>query len=542
MDFRTKRNKLALGISTALLSVGLSSTVFASSHREAPQITRTPTVDATDFYAFMDYSGESGTEDKVILVANYYPLQDAYGGPNYFTMDPNAIYEIHIDNDGDAVEDITFQFKFDQKLGSQSLCNLSESDVSKNGVELQIGSGENARCVDIPLKNFGNIPNDDSVNFVENYTLTMIKGDRRDGNKIPLTNRETNTQSFAKPFDNIGVKSFSSENGALKNYEEYANTFIHDFNIDGCMAGDSKVFVGQRKDPFVVNLGETFDLVNYVPLESAGYGSVSDGPNDLADKNVTTFALSIDKSCLLGDSDVIGAWTTASLQQGRILNPKATFAKPEVNGGAYTQVSRLGMPLVNEVIIGLSNKDKFNASEPKDDGQFLKYVLNPTLPALLDILFRDALSAPSDIAPSNIPRTDLEIAFLKGFPNVNQLSTVTPSEMLRLNTALPATDSALQEELGLVTGDLAGFPNGRRPVDDVVDIALRVSMGALCHPVNLDLDDNGSVETGGENLGICDPEDAPVGDKPFTDRAPTEIDDLRPNFPFLATPLAGSKI
>ena len=228
------------------------------------------------------------------------------------------------------------------------------------------------------------------------------------------------------------------------------------------------------------------------------------------------------------------------MQQGRILNPKATFAKPEVNGGAYTQVSRLGMPLVNEVVIGLSNKDKFNASEPKDDGQFADYVTNPTLPALIDILFRDALGASDNIAPAFFPRTDLVTAFLTGFAGVNALETVTPSEMLRLNTGLPATAASDQNALGLVTGDLAGFPNGRRPADDVVDIALRVVMGALCHPV--DLDGNGEAT---DDLDVCDQtktpaENAPVGTAELTDRAPTDITSLRTNFPFLATPLAGS--
>ena len=518
MDFRNKRNKLALGISTAIMAVGLSSPVLASSHREAPQITRMPTVDATDFYAFMDYSKQTGTENNVILIANYYPLQDAYGGPNYFTMDPNAIYEIHIDNDGDGQENITFQFKFSQALGGQD----------GEGFTLDIGGTD----VDIPLKNYVKAATKESpFNFSESYTVKMIEGDRRTGTATMLNNGA----SYDKPLDNIGENSFA-------NYAEYAETFIHDLTIPNCDKSAAKVFVGQRKDPFVVNLGETFDLVNYSPLE----GGDDIGPNDLADKNVTSIALSIDKSCLLdGDSDVIGAWTTASLQQGRILNPAATFAKPEVNGGAFTQVSRLGMPLVNEVVIGLSKKDTFNASEPSGDGQFLKYVTNPTLPALLDILFRDVINEGremplSNIAPSNIPRDDLVTAFLKGFPGVNQLSTVTPSEMLRLNTALPITLKDKQNALGLVTGDVAGFPNGRRPVDDVVDIALRVAMGALCYPVNLDANADGSVDNDGENLGLCEPADAPVGDQPFTDRVPTDIDDLRPNFPFLATPIAGS--
>ena len=500
---------LLLSAITALTALNAS----ASSHREAPNVTRLPAIDSTDFYAFRSY--EAGRENYVTLVANYIPLQDAYGGPNYFAMDPNALYEIHIDNDGDAVEDITFQFRFQQKLGAMG-----------NGVALAIGEGENQKSVAIPLKNFGNVDNDGSANFYETYSIKKVTGDRRTGTATTLTDG-AGEETFTKPLDNIGEKSFSD-------YEAYANGFVHNLTIPGCDAG-GKVFVGQRKDPFVVNLGKTFDLVNYVPLDGDG-SAQSDANDDLADKNVTAIALEVPISCVTGSGNgVIGAWTSASQQQARILNPDATFAKPEVNGGAWTQVSRLGMPLVNEVVIGLSDKDTFNASEPKDDGQFADYVTHPTLPALLDILFRDALGASDNIAPSNIPRTDLVTAFLTGFPGVNQMSTVTASEMVRLNTAIAATASADQSAFGVVAGDLAGFPNGRRPGDDVVDIALRVVMGALCHPVDLDGDGNAT-----DDLGICDPADAPTGDQPFSDLAPIDSTYVNDTFPYLLTPLAGS--
>lgn len=495
---------LLLGAITALTAMNAS----ASSHREAPNVTRLPAIDSTDFYAFRSYEENRG--DYVTLIANYIPLQDAYGGPNYFAMDPNALYEIHIDNDGDAVEDITFQFRFQQMLGAMG-----------SGVALPIGEGENQKSVAIPLKNFGNVDIDGSANFYETYSIKKVSGDRRTGSAISLTDG-SGEETFTKPLDNIGEKSFTD-------YEAYAGGFVHDLAIPGCDAG-GKVFVGQRKDPFVVNLGKTFDLVNYVPLD--GDGSAQDDANDdLADKNVTSIALEVPISCVTGSGNgVIGAWTSASQQQARILNPEASFTKPEVNGGAWTQVSRLGMPLVNEVVIGLGDKDTFNASEPKDDGQFLDYVTHPTLPALLERLF----SVP---APTNIPRGDLVTAFLEGFPGVNQQSTVTASEMVRLNTGIAATAAADQNPLGLVTGDLAGFPNGRRPGDDVVDIALRVVMGALCHPVAIDLNEDG---TANDNLGICAESDAPAGDQPFSDLAPINSTYVNDTFPYLLAPLAGS--
>ncbi|TNC84657.1 MAG: hypothetical protein CSH37_10385, partial [Thalassolituus sp.] len=329
---------LLLGAMTALTAMN----AVASSHREAPNVTRLPAIDSTDFYAFRSY--EAGREEFVTLVANYIPLQDGYGGPNYFAMDPNALYEIHIDNNGDAVEDITFQFRFEQKLGAMGA-----------GVALPIGEGENQKNVAIPLKNFGNVDNDDKANFYETYSITKVTGDRRTGMAMALTG--DNGPIFAKPLDNIGEKSFSD-------YEDYAGDFVHNVSIPDCGVG--RVFVGQRKDPFVVNLGKTFDLVNYTPLDADG-SAQDDANDDLADKNVTAIALEVPISCVVANSEspVIGAWTSASQPQARILNPEATFAKPEVNGGAWTQVSRLGMPLVNEVVIGLSDKDTFNASEPK---------------------------------------------------------------------------------------------------------------------------------------------------------------------------------
>ena len=209
--------------------------------------------------------------------------------------------------------------------------------------------------------------------------------------------------------------------------------------------------------------------------------------NSIQDKNVTTMALEIPCACLQkdGSSPVIGGWMTASLRQGALLDPtpKKGHQTTEKVGGAWTQVSRLGMPLVNEVVIGLPDKDRFNGSKPKDDGQFADYVTNPTLPALLGIALAGDAAA---LAPTNYPRTDLVTAFLTGIKGVNQLKTVTPSEMLRLNIDLPPVPFAQQNRLGIVGNilaggnDNAGFPNGRRPKDDIVDISLVAVLGGLC--------------------------------------------------------------
>jgi uncharacterized protein DUF4331 len=510
-----KLNTHIATLGAAILYTLTANVAVASSHREAPNVTRMPTVDSTDFYLFRSY--EFNREDFVTIIANYIPLQDPQGGPNYFAMDPAAVYELHIDNNGDAVEDLTFQFKF-----TNSLVNNNE------GITLDI----NGESVAIPLKAAGQIfaGNDANLGFRENYSINVIYGDRRDGESEEVTAINGASSVFTKPYDNVGNKTFPD-------YSAYASQYIHDINIPGCDI-PAKVFVGQRKESFVVNLGATFDLVNYVPL----VGSIEQNAanDDLRGKNITTIAMELPTSCIAGDSSIIGGWTTASLPQARILNPDASFSRPEVNGGALVQVSRLSNPLVNELVIGLKDKDKFNSSEPKNDGQFATYVTNPALPALLNILFLDTVNAAfktefTDLAPTNFPRADLVAAFLSGFAGVTANGSV--AEMLRLNTALPITKAGQQANLGVAAGDVAGFPNGRRPGDDVVDIALRVVMGALCYSIPVDLDGDSVAN---DNLGLCKESDAVVGNQPFTDGAPISDADFDVTFPYLKTPLPGA--
>jgi hypothetical protein len=455
-----------------------------------------PKVDGTDFYMFNSY--ESGRSGYVTIIADYLPLQDAYGGPNYFSLDPNALYEIHIDNNGDAKEDITFQFRFKNNL---------------QDLQVQVG-GTN---VSVPLSNIGQITagNNSSLNVKETYTIQVVRGGRRSGNSMNVKNAADGNSIFTKPVDNIGNKS-------LPNYAAYAAQYVYNVNIPGC-AGQGRVFVGQRKDPFVVNLGQTFDLVNITyPATELNANAESAASDSLAQKNVTALELEVPASCLTGNGNgVIGGWTTASIRQGRLVNPapNSDNHSASVEGGAWTQVSRLGMPLVNEVVIGLKYKDKCNASEPKNDAQFATYVTNPTLPALLQILF----SADGVQAPTNFPRNDLVTAFLTGISGLNQLSAVTPSEMLRLNTRIAPVAAANQDRLGVIDGDNAGFPNGRRPGDDVVDIALRVVMGKLC-----------TLDIG------CHASDAPSGTLHFTDGAYLDSSHFDTTFPYLKTPIAGS--
>ncbi len=479
---------------------------WASSHREAPAIAGSPRVDGTDFYMFRSY--ESGRAGYVTLIANYLPLQDAYGGPNYFKLDPAALYEIHVDNNGDAIEDLTFQFRFTNTY---------------KGLSVPTGATAN---VAVPLNNIGVIDKGGaSLNVSESYTLTLVRGDRRSGQRTAVTGADGAV--FGKPADNVGSKS-------IPDYAAYAAQFVHTVTIPGC-AMPGRVFVGQRREGFVVNLGQVFDLVNLDPL-----GARDSAGNVIGNKNVTSLALEVPTSCLTAGSDpVIGAWTTASLPQSRVLNPSpqgpvssGASKGPAIEGGAYTQVSRLGSPLVNEVVIGITDKDKFNASQPKDDvANFGTYVLYPSLPVLVNVLF--------DVPPPATPRNDLLAAFVTGitatangqpFKFTAPATLSTPGEMLRLNTAVAAAPPAEQKDLGFLACDLAGFPNGRRPIDDVVDIALTVAEGAIAaNTLNLQTCDVSGATPAVRNAG------AVVNDGALPDPA-----SYLSVFPYLATPLPGS--
>ncbi|HNW61873.1 MAG TPA: DUF4331 domain-containing protein [Piscinibacter sp.] len=500
-----------LPLAAAIVAAAGSAAALASSHREAPFITTAPKVDGTDLYMFMSY--EAGRDGYVTLIANYQPLQAPYGGPNYFKMDPNALYEIHVDNNGDAKEDISFQFRFQNRL---------------NSVTLPVG-GKN---VAIPLTQAGQVTDlrSPALNVTETYSVDVVRGDRRSGARASVTNAAGGSKVFDKPVDNIGTKT-------IPDYAGYAAKHVYSVNVPGCNM-PAKMFVGQRKEAFAVNLGTIFDLVNAPVAVITDPALINAAPNTIGDANVTSLALEVHKSCLTqGSEPVIGAWTTASLRQGSLLDPtpKKGHQTTAVSGGAWTQVSRLGMPLVNEVVIGLPDKDRFNGSKPKDDGQFADYVTNPTLPALLEI----ALGLPG-VAPTNFPRTDLVTAFLTGIPGVNQPANVVASEELRLNTGIAAVPFAQQNRLGIVGSvlsggsDFAGFPNGRRPKDDVVDISLVAVMGGLCMA-------NGDTNAFGFGVA-CKPSAVPLKETAFRlhDAVDQAVVPLLPGFPYLNTPIPGA--
>ncbi|TFZ01303.1 DUF4331 domain-containing protein [Ramlibacter rhizophilus] len=522
-------------VACAALAFLAATASWAASHREAPFIATVPKVDATDFYLFRSYegvaaNGTGGRSDYVTLIANYQPLQAPYGGPNYFALDPNALYEIHIDNNGDANEDLSFQFRFNNTLANTALA---------------IGGKQIA----IPLIQSGAVsaPADPNLNLSESYSVSVVRGDRRKGNVQSVT-KASGASRFEKPVDYIGTKTL----GDAAAYASYAAKHVHEVRIPGCPAGKDmgKVFVGQRQEGFAVNLGTIFDLVN-APLEvitnPANINAAA--ANSIQNANVTSIAMEVHKDCLATGTDpVIGGWTTASLRQGRLIDPTppAGHQTAEKPGGAWVQVSRLGQPLVNEVVIGLKDKDRFNSARPKDDTQFLDYVTHPSLPPLLGQVLAGSAAA---LAPTNLPRTDLATVFLTGIPGVNKPATVTPSEMLRLNTSIAPLPFASQNRLAIVGSlkmngsDFAGFPNGRRPKDDVVDIALVAMLGGLC-VANGDNDALKLNTVPGTTItSACRPSSVPAGATSLDvhDAVDQAVVTFLPGFPYLNTPLPGAR-
>jgi hypothetical protein len=527
----------------------------ASSHREAPFVTKNPKVDSTDFYAFKSY--EPTRAGYITIIANYLPLQDAYGGPNYFSLDPEALYEIHVDNNADGAEDITFQFQFKNTLnagagaGQCANCNLPVSLLPAAGGAAVVKTNSISLLAVGPIGPA--VTNTGNQHVTETYTLNMVKGDRRTGVVTPLGT------TFRKPVDNIG----STTLGDFNAYNTYANSAITEFDIAGCTppAGTKpRVFVGQRAEGFAANIGVIFDLLQ--TGSTPFFNAITNGATEagrgrqanvfdigqLNGKNVTSIAIEVPQSCLLaGTQPILGLWTSASMRQARVLNPTATYDLPAKEGGAWVQVSRLGMPLVNEVVIGLKDKDKFGGSAPKDTAQFADYVTHPTLPKLIEILH----GAGGAIAPKKV-RDDLVATFGQGLqvtvdaPALGSIAFTKNTstgvfEYLRLNTLAalgPATSRTAQLAKGDFQGlgalgcfkadrhvdatqgscDLQGFPNGRRPGDDVVDITLRVAMGAL----------NPSAV------------DAPNHDIPFTDANYNGPEQFGEAFPYLNVPHAGN--
>jgi hypothetical protein len=415
-----------------------------SSHREAPEISKDPVADSTDVYAFVS----PDRPDSVTLIANYIPLQEPAGGPNFYEFGDDVLYEIHIDNNADGRADITYQFRFRTRL----------------------------RDPDTFLYNTGPIRSLNSPNWNRRqfYSVTWV----RHGAATPVAT------DLACPPCNIGPLS-------TPKYARLAAAAIHELPFG------VKVFAGQRAEGFYVDLGAIFDLANLRPFQQLHnqygmhvFSKPAKGVNTTNELNVHSIAIQVPTRQLLrrgarGASDprsVIGVWTTASRQRARVWD--ADRGQP-VDSGPFRQVSRLGNPLVNEVIIPLGKKDRWNTLPPSDDKRFESYVTHPELAMLLPGLYPGVFPHLEALVKSRKPRADLEAILLTGIPPglipgfQNNTGPVL-ADMLRLNTAIPP--ARRPNILGLLGSDLAGFPNGRRVFDDVVTIELRAIAG-LTYPL-----------------------------------------------------------
>jgi hypothetical protein len=405
----------------ALLGVGIVAASLvpsgASSHREAPLIAQDPIADNTDVYAFRS----PDRPDSVTLVANWIPFEEPAGGPNFFNFGDDVLYQIHVDNNADAEPDITYEWRFTTQIQNPNTFLYNTGPITSI--------------------------NDPDFNYRQFYDVSVVRGGVRSviGSRLPV------------PPNNIGPRS-------TPNYEAVAAQGVHTL-------GAVKSFAGQRDDPFFVDLGSAFDLLGLRPFNGAHAIPLpaAAGVDGLGGFNIHTIAIQVPISELTtAGSPIIGVYSQTKRQQTRVLSPTGPGSK-SFNSGAFVNVSRLGMPLVNEVVIPLGQKDRFNASEPRDDAQFLPRVQDPEPARLIPGLYPGVGVPPA-------PRNDLVAIFLTGIPGLNQPPNVKPSEMIRLNTSIPVTASP--NAMGVLAGDNQGFPNGRRLVDDVVDIELRALAGA----------------------------------------------------------------
>ena len=462
-----KRLFFAAILAAAAIAVSLS---FGSSHREAPLTALDPTADNTDVYAFV---APDATNDLTV-VANWIPFEDPAGGPNFYRFDDRAHYWINIDNTGDGKYDVRYLFKFKTHYLNKNSFLYALPGVS--GIH------------------------DPKLQIQQSYTVTRetYKNGKERSSKVI-------GRGIPVAPNNVGPKT-------IPNYTAVANQATHS------LAGGGKVFAGQRDDPFFVDLGTAFDAINL----RMGTGNAGGGKDDLAGYAVHAIVLQVPKSDVTVDGKpvsgpgasnaVVGVWSSTDrprleVQGGNSVTASAAKRKHHRRGkksddSGYVQVSRLGNPLVNEVVIPLGQKDHFNETQPSQDAALYgKYVLNPELAHVMNLLFH--VNAPEH------NRTDIVQALLTGIPDKTAIGKhPAAADTLKINLGVPPT--ANPNPLGVLGGDLQGFPDGRRLTDDVTDIALRVVAGALK----------------GNNVPLGDGTDA--NDKPFLS-----------SFPYLAEPTSG---
>lgn len=410
-------NAAFASLAVLALVVGLAPTASsAASHREAPLISLDPTADISDFFMFRSY--EAGQEDKIVLIMDVIPGEEPSSGPNYYQFDPNVLYTFYIDNNGDGTaNDVRFEIKFTNEFrGVNKDLGLFLSFVALPPITALDGAGS------------------EGLGMRQSYTVTMVRGDNR---------KVLGSGLFAVP-SNVGPRTMPDYNGL---------TAQGIYNL----SGGGRVFAGQRDDPFYIDLGAVFDTLNLR----------DPGTDMLSGFNVHTIALEVPASWITKDREdpdetnfpVLGAYASTSRRKVKVLGDDGSA---RYNDG-WVQIQRLANPLVNEAIIGTADKDRWNALNPSKEAQFVEYYTNPRLATALEVVFGADAS----------PLLDLRDVLLTYTPgNYQRLS-----ELLRLNISVAPVPLASQDPLTVLGGDGAGWPNGRRPIDDVTDVAVRVIGG-----------------------------------------------------------------
>jgi hypothetical protein len=481
-----------------------------SSHREAPEIAKDPVADSTDLYAFVS----PDAPDTVTLIANYVPLQSPSGGPNFYEFGDDVLYEIHVDNDGDGNADVTYQFRF-------------KTELSVGGTFLY---------------NVGPITalNSPSWNRKQFYSVTRIDWVRHHDSPLHDIGPGRRTRLLDRvpcPPCNIGPLS-------TPNYVGLANAAVK------VLPGGGRVFAGQRREGFYVDLGSVFDLGNLRPFQQlhAQFGlnipeltRPAPGVNATKAVNVHSIVLQLPKSALLAGgaagtdptaaSSVVGVWTTASRQ--KVLVREADGTPQGV--GPFEQVSRLGNPLFNEVLVPMERKDYWNRQPPSDDKQFAAGVANPELARLLPVLYPGVFPNLAALNASNKPRGDLLAILLTGIPagivsGFQTFTGPTQADLLRLNVAIPPKPNQ-PSNLGLLGGDVAGYPNGRRVFDDVFTIELRAIAGVTYALVDKTFTPDAAASAVTDGLTTNEFDQSAKGTVKYL-----------PTFPYLGTPHSGYEI
>jgi hypothetical protein len=463
------RSCLALLLATG---IAMPTGLLASSHREAPITALDHKADITDIYAFVSYSANQTPNtppSKVTLILNVDPLLEPANGPTWFPFDPDILYEIHVDNDHDALSDVTFQIRFQTQQFQIPGVPVALAGIGPNGANQP---GTSNLVVPPQIQSFDSL----GLNLRQTYTVTMVRHHKGGSDEATQLSNADGSPFFAVPANN-GPRTM--------NYDSLFDAATYH------LSNGISVFAGTVDDPFYIDLGAAFDTINFRTLDSGIPGILTD-QEDAATQNfasdtvsgyaVNTIALEVPIEMLTSTGKVepatspnatIGIWGTTS-------RPRVTIRRspdPAVSFGEFRQVQRMGNSLINELVIGIGSKDRWSMEQPVNDAQFAHFDLDPAIAHVVEALYGGALKIPE------APRNDLLPLVTYAAPIAAAGTPAGPiADLLRLNTGVPATPPATANRLGLIGGDPAGYPNGRRLMDDAVDITLRVAVGGVLIP------------------------------------------------------------